>query len=138
MLKNTLHQVLKSAKILLAPQREVTTAVRTISTIRTSATIDESSEPSVEMDRLCPNSLDAMGNNKGGGGVGGLGSFRWVVDRLLILQSLLDILTRISDFVTHPKANYSTVALLPCDYLLVYLLDILTILQLSRGSHNIR
>ena len=66
---------LQSAKTLLTPQREVTTAVRTISTV-TRATIDESSEPSVEMDRLCPNGLDAAMNKTGGG----LGSFRWVVD----------------------------------------------------------
>ena len=37
-----------------------------------------------------------------------------------------------------PKANFSTVALLPCDYLLVNLLDIVTILPWSQGSHNIR
>ena len=41
-------------------------------------------------------------------------------------------------FSQSPKANFSTVALLPCDYLLVNLLDIVTILPWSRGSHNIR
>ena len=72
----------KTCRNFACPQREVTTAVRTISTV-TRATIDESSEPSVEMDRLCPNGLDAAMGNKAGGG---LGSFRWVVvDLLLIL-----------------------------------------------------
>ena len=50
------------------------------------------------------------------------------------------LVTRTSDITTIfpiPKANFSTVALLPCDYLLVYLLDIVTILPSSRGSHNI-
>ena len=49
--------------------------------------------------------------------------------------------TRISDIVTIfpiPKANFSTVAVLPCDYLLVHLLDIATILPSSQGSHYIR
>ena len=50
-------------------------------------------------------------------------------------------MTHISEIVTIfliPKANFSTVALLPCDYLLVYLSDIVTILPSSRGSHNIQ
>ena len=49
--------------------------------------------------------------------------------------------TYISDIVTIfpiPKANFSTVALLPCDYSLVYLLDIVTILPSSWGNHSIR
>ena len=37
-----------------------------------------------------------------------------------------------------PKANFSTAASLPCDYLLVHLSDIVTILPSSRGSRNIR
>ena len=44
-------------------------------------------------------------------------------------------MTGISDIVTIfpiPKANFSTVALLPRDYLLVYLLDIVTILPSSQ------
>ena len=41
-------------------------------------------------------------------------------------------------FPPFPKANFSTVALLPCDYLLLFLLGIVTILVVSRGSHNIR
>ena len=51
------------------------------------------------------------------------------------------LVTHILDIVTIfpiPKANFSTVALLPCDYLLVYLFDIVTILPWSQGSHNIR
>ena len=50
------------------------------------------------------------------------------------------LVTRLSDIVTIfpiPKANFSTVTLLPCDYLLVYILDIGTILSWSLGSHNI-
>ena len=42
-------------------------------------------------------------------------------------------MTRISDVVTIfpiPKANFGTVALFHCDYLLVYLLDFVTILPL--------
>ena len=42
-------------------------------------------------------------------------------------------MTRISDIVTVfpiPKANFSTVSLLPCDCLLVYLLDFVIILPL--------
>ena len=44
------------------------------------------------------------------------------------------LVTPISDIVTIfpiPKANFCTAALLPCDYLLVYLLDIVTILPSS-------
>ena len=49
--------------------------------------------------------------------------------------------TRTSDIVTIfpiPKANFSTAALLPRDYLLVHLSDIVTILPLPQRSHNIR
>ena len=44
------------------------------------------------------------------------------------------LVTRITDIVTIfpiPEANFSTAASLPCYYLLVYLLDIVTILPSS-------
>ena len=63
---------------------------------------------------------------------------------LVSLQSLSDIVTSTlwqkSDIATIspiPNANFSTVALLPRDYL-ANLLDIVTILPSSWGSHNIR
>ena len=51
------------------------------------------------------------------------------------------LVTHILDIVTIfpiPKANFSNVALLPRDYSLVYLSDIVTILPSSRVTHNIR
>ena len=70
-------------------------------------------------------------------------SFRFFRQQSTVFIGYCDhhLVTRISDIVTTipiPKANFRTVALLSCDYLLVYLLDIVTILPSSQGSHNIR
>ena len=68
-------------------------------------------------------------------------SFRFGFGAGIIGYCDYHLVTRISDIETTfsiSKANFSTVALLPCDYLLVNLLDIVTLLPSSRGSHNIR
>ena len=54
------------------------------------------------------------------------------------LVTLVSVLIGYCDYFPNSQVNFSTVALLPCDYLLVILLDIVTILAMSQGSHNIQ